>query len=136
MANNNIIEEKGKPVPLKIDDWHTKGFDTNLSKQPTTLTGGANFIAGSDFDALLDEMLFNRMLRLKDLRKKPQGNEPGKMYWDGDNKKYKIWIDEIGQWADVVYTSTSTSTSTTSSSSSTSTTSTSTSTTSTSTSTT
>ena len=110
--------------------YAARGFDKFLSRTPEDKLAQPGYIAGANFDALLDELMFNRVLRLKDLREKPQGNDPGKIYWDGANKKYKIWIDETGQWADVVYTSTSTSTSTTSSSSSTSTTSSSTSTTS------
>jgi len=102
------------------EDWKTKGFDPYgkrpLESQPKT----ADYIGGANFDVLLDELLFNRMIKLKDLRKAPQGNEPGKIYWDGENKKYKLYLGEQGGWADVNYTSTSTS-STSSSSSSTST---------------
>lgn len=104
-------------------DWRTKGFDKFMSRQPVSELKPADFIGGAEFDALLDELLFNRMIRLKDLREKPQGNEAGKIYWDGANKKFKMWVDSTGKWVDVIYTSTSTSTSsTTSSSSSTSTT--------------
>jgi hypothetical protein len=121
----------------KINNWRAVGFDPFLKRTEKQDPQPPDYIPGSQFDALLDEMLFSRMIRLKDLRTVPQGNDPGKIYWDGANKKYKIWVDATSKWADVVITSTSTSTtSTSSSSSSTSTTSTSTSTTSTSTSTT
>jgi len=113
-------DDKMNVVPPKMEDWKTKGFDANLQRQFQN-TANPGFIAGVNFDALLDEMLFNRMLRLKNLPVSPQGNEPAKIYWDSVNKKYKIWVDATGKWADVVYTTTSTST-TSSSSSSTSTT--------------
>ena len=103
---------------LKKGDWREKGFDKFMSRSLSDTPKPADYIGGADFDAVLDELLFSRMIRLKDLREKPQGNDPGKLYWDGANKKYKIWVDETGGWADVQYTSTSTSTSTTSSSSS------------------
>ena len=57
------------------------------------------------------------MIKLRDLREVPQGNDLGKIYWDGENGKFKIWVGSTGKWADVVFTSTSTSTSSTSSSS-------------------
>ena len=110
---------------IKGNDWRTKGYDKFMSKQPEGGPTPAKFIGGADFDALLDSLAFNRVIILKDLREKPQGNTPGKIYWDGDNNKFKMWFSEEVGWVDIVYTSTSTSTSTTSSSSSTSTTSTS-----------
>jgi len=100
------------------EGYENKGFDEFLSRSPEGKPKPADFIAGANFDALLDELLFNRMIRLKDLRERPQGNDPGKIYWDGANKKAKIWIDATGQWADIQYTSTSTSTTSSSSSSS------------------
>jgi len=103
MANDDKISERG--------------FDKFLSRPLTDDPQPGEFIGGADFDAQLDELEFNRMIRLKDLREAPQGNNPGKVYWDGKNKKAKIWIDSTGKWADLQYTSTSTSTSTTSSSS-------------------
>lgn len=102
---------------LKEEEYQGLGFDKFLSRGPTDEPKTADYIGGADFDALLDELLFNRMIRLKDLRERPQGNDPGKIYWDGANKKAKIWIDSTGKWADIKYTSTSTTTSTTSSSS-------------------
>lgn len=102
---------------MKSGDWRGFGFDANLSRQEESPARQAEYIGGSKFDVLLDDMLFNRMIKLKDLRKVPQGNDPGKIYWDGESKKYKLWVDATGQWADVVYTTTSTSTTTTSSSS-------------------
>jgi hypothetical protein len=121
MAQSDTIISKGK-------DWRELGYDQNLSRKDT---GGGikptDYISGADFDAKLDEMMFNRVIKLKDLREKPQGNDPGKIYYDGETKQAKIWIDEVGQWAVLQYTTTSTSTtSSSSSSSSTSTTSTST----------
>ena len=98
------------------EDWQSIGFDKNLSKQMGNPKN--KYIGGADFDAQLDKMLFNRMIKLKDLRTGPQGNDPGKIYWDGENKKFKMWVDPTGGWVDVLWTSTSTSTSSTSSSSS------------------
>lgn len=97
----------------------------NKSASGDVNTGG--FISGAKFDSQLDEMEFNRMLKLKNLTSVPQGSA-GKIYWDKDNKKYKLWVDETSQWVDLIWTSTSTSTTSTSTTStSTSTTSTSTS---------
>ena len=108
MNQDDKIEPKG---------YEDKGFDEFLSRSPGDKPKPADYIAGANFDALLDELLFNRMIRLKGLSEQPQGNDPGKIYWDKDNKKAKIWIDATGKWADLEYTSTSTSTSSTSSSS-------------------
>ncbi len=99
---------------VKIKD--SKGFDKYLSRAPEK--GSGDYLGGANFDARLDQMLFNRMIKLRDLREKPQGNDPGKVYWDGANKKAKIWINETAKWAELVYTSTSTSTTSSSSSSS------------------
>jgi hypothetical protein len=107
-------------------DWKQGGFDPFVSRTPEAANKQADFIPGAQFEVLLDDMLFNRMIKLKDLRVKPQGNDLGKIYWDGDNQKVKLWVGD-GQWADVLWSSTSTS-STSSSTSSTSTSSTSTST--------
>jgi hypothetical protein len=120
---------------IKANELDSMGFDKFMSRPLESQPSPAKYIGGANFDILLDELLFNRMIRLKDLRVTPQGNDPGKIYWDGENKKFKLWIDAIGQWADIQYTSTSTST-TSSSTSSTSTSTTSTSSSSTSTSTT
>lgn len=110
----------------KQDTIKQSGFDQFLERPRQGSPTLADYIGGSEFDAKLDEILFNRMIKLKDLREKPQGNDLGKIYWDGENSKFKLWIG-TGGWADVIYTSTSTSssTSTTSTSSSTSSTSTS-----------
>jgi hypothetical protein len=111
-------------VKIKSDstDWRQQGFDPFVSRSATVSNKPTDYIPGAQFEVQLDEMLFNRMIKLKDLRVKPQGNDPGKIYWDGDNQKFKIWVGD-GKWADVVYTSTSTSSSSSSSSSSTSSTS-------------
>jgi hypothetical protein len=108
-------------------NWRDSGFDSNMSRSNTQLPTPTDYIGGADFEAKLDDLVFNRMIKLKDLRQVPQGNEPGKIYWDGDNKKYKMWVDRTGKWVDVLYTSTSTSTSLSTSSTSSSTSSTSTS---------
>lgn len=100
-------------------DYKALGFDENLNRVDSEKKT-AEYIGGANFDVLLDEMLFNRMIKLKDLRQKPQGNDAGKIYWDGDNNKFKLWVNNVIGWVDVQYTSTSTS-STSSSSSSTST---------------
>lgn len=103
---------------IKGNDWRTKGYDKFMSKQPEGGPQPAEFIGGADFDALLDALAFNRVIILRDLREAPQGNTPGKIYWDGGNNKFKMWHSEDVGWVDVIWTSTSTSTSTTSSSSS------------------
>ena len=122
MNPDDKLKDGRKPSKLNVKDM---GFDPFLNR-PTE--NKSDYIAGVDFDARLDEMMFNRMIKLKDLRQTPQGNEPGKIYWDGANQKFKLWHSKTAKWVDIQYTSTSTS-STSSSSSSTSTTSTSTSTT-------
>lgn len=102
---------------IKAENWQGRGLDPHMQRRVGNTPQPPAYIAGANFDALLDELMFNRMLRLKDLRQVPQGNDPGKIYWDGKNKKAKIWIDAVGGWADIEYTSTSTSTTSTSSSS-------------------
>jgi len=97
-------------------DWKDSGFDPFQKRTIDQNPKQGSYISGAKFDALLDNMLFNRMIRLKGLVQAPQGNDPGKIYWDSVNKKYKIWIDSTGKWCDVVYTSTSTSTTSTSTS--------------------
>jgi len=120
---------------IKEESWKDKGLDRYLQRVTPETFKTADYIGGANFDVLLDELLFNRMIRLKDLRQTPQGNDPGKIYWDGASKKVKIWIDKDSKWAELVFTSSSTSTTSTSTTTtSTSTTSISTSTTSTSTS--
>ena len=98
--------------------WKESGFDQFMSRQRTVVPKQASYIGGANFDILLDELLFNRMIRFKNLSQTPQGNDPGKIYWDAVNKKLMMWIDATGKWAEVIYTSSSTSTSSTSSSSS------------------
>jgi hypothetical protein len=108
MKPNDKINTNTTPTPMP--DWKSKGFGTTLNRNPPTVSGGAKYIAGVNFDATLDEMLFNRMLRLKNLPTAPQGNEPGKMYWDQVNQKYKLWVNKTIGFVDVQWTSTSTST--------------------------
>lgn len=104
-------------VSEQLPTWKDMGLDNQMQRTLPSTPKPADFISGANFDALLDELTFNRMIRLKDLREIPQGNDPGKIYWDGENKKYKIWVNG-GGWCDVIYTSTSTSTTSSSSSSS------------------
>jgi hypothetical protein len=103
---------------IKEESWKDKGLDKFMERRSIDSPETAKYIGGANFDVLLDELLFNRMIKLKDLREKPQGNDPGKIYWDGENKKFKMWVNETAGWVDVIFTSTSTSTSSTSSSSS------------------
>lgn len=116
MDNNGRIKDEAQ-------DWKQRGFDPFVSRGESISNKPTDYIPGAQFEVQLDEMLFNRVIKLKDLRVKPQGNDLGKIYWDGDNQKFKLWVGN-GGWADVVWTSTSTS-STSSSTSSTSTSSTS-----------
>ncbi len=102
----------------KDNSWKTKGFDRFMSRGVNNEPDPASYISGSNFDILLDDLLFNRMIRFKGLDKTPQGNDPGKIYWDKDSKKLLMWIDSTGKWVEITYTSTSTTTSSTSSSSS------------------
>jgi hypothetical protein len=97
-------------VKMDKERWKSRGLDEFMQRPIPDRPSKAKFIGGANFDALLDDLLFNRMIRLKDLRKVPEGNDPGKMYWDGENKKVKVWVDSTGQWADVPYTTTSTTT--------------------------
>lgn len=125
MAQNDKI----KPQPVN-PSWKDTDFDENLQRPSSDTPQNANFIGGANFDALLDDLLFNRMIRLRNIPSNqfPQGSDPGKIFWDQDNKKYKLYVDGTSKFVDLLWTSTSTST-TSSSSSSTSTTSSSTSTT-------
>lgn len=127
MANNDKLNTESTQ-PTYNENWKSKGFDQNLVRQSQVSPQPPGFISGASFDALLDDMLFNRMIKLRNLTQVPQGNEPGKIYWDPVNNKYKLWVNTTVGFVDVIYTSTSTST-TSSSTSSTSTSSTSTSTT-------
>ncbi len=95
--------------------WKDLGFNAEMKKGAEE----SKFIAGEAFDIRLDELTFNRIIRFRNLPTKPQGNEAGKMYYDAGTKKLMMWINEIGKWAEVVYTTTSTSTTTTSTSTST-----------------
>jgi hypothetical protein len=118
MANNSTINTNTNPnipAPQPAQSWRDKGFGNSLTRTPSGQPK-TKFIRGADFDALLDEMNINRILRLKNLPNQPQGNEPAKMYWDSVNKKFKIWVSAVGKWADVVMTTTSTSTTSTSTS--------------------
>ena len=111
MADQSRIKSN---QPTYNDSWKDKDFDDYGVRKTQNTPARAGFISGLNFDAQLDEMLFNRMIQLKNLPSKPQGNSPGKIYWDPVNKKYKLWNGS--QWMDVIMTSTtttSTSTSTT-----------------------
>ena len=107
-------------TPGKMKSWQESGYDGDLTR-PNPTPSNFKYIGGADFDAQLDDMLLSRMFRLKGLSQAPQGYEPGKMYWDKENKKYKLWVDDNVKWVDITWSSTSTTT-TSSSSSSTSTT--------------
>ena len=97
-------------------DYKGLGFNQDLSRgNPRSNVG--EYIGGANFDVLLDDLLLNRMFKLKSLSTKPQGNDVGKIYWDEVNNKYKLWLNDTVGWVDVLYSSTSTSTSSTSSSS-------------------
>lgn len=111
--NNNQNSDK---IEAGLAD---KGFDKFLKRDIREKKKDVfDYISGADFDAQLDDIMFSRMIKFRDLREQPQGNDPAKTYWDGKNKKLKMWVDATGKWVDVIYTSTSTSTSSTSSSSS------------------
>jgi hypothetical protein len=101
-------------------DWKSLGFDSNMARSVNQNPKPAGFIGGANFDAELDDILFNRMIKLKNLvpAQAPQGVDIGKIYYDPTNQKYKMWIGPPAGWVDVQYTSTSTSTTSSSSSSS------------------
>ena len=104
-----------------MNDWKQDRQQKEDKKRGGQETGSGNFIGGADFDAQLDEMAFNRVIRFKNLDKTPQGNaDIGKVYWNNEEGKLKMWVGEPAKWADLVFTTTSTST-TSSSTSSTST---------------
>lgn len=110
------MEEQDK---IRTDNsWKDKGFDKFMSRELSNSPNPANYISGANFDILLDDIMFNRMIRFKNLSQTPQGNDPGKIYWDAENKKLMMWIDSTGKWVEITYTSTSTSTTSSSSSSS------------------
>lgn len=117
--------------PDKIEvSYKDAGFDSNLQRPGETAVSKGQYIGGSNFAVALDDLLFNRMIKLRNVATTqfPQKADPGKIFWDQDNKKFKLYVDGNSQFVDILWTSTST-TSSSSSSSSTSTSSTSTSTT-------
>lgn len=84
--------------PVKRETWKDLGFDStmkNENKKP-------DFISGEGLDIRLDDMVFNRMLRPRNLPADPQGNEPGKMYWDSTNKTLKVWMGTPIGWYDLI----------------------------------
>lgn len=97
-----------------MKDWRDGGFDSDMSRVPPINPVQAPYMGGANFDVQLDDVLFNRMLKLKDLRTPPQGNDLGKLYLDGANKKYKMWLGKTEGFVDILYTSTSTSSTSTS----------------------
>ena len=106
------MSEMNNDDKIKRKDWRQTGFDKNLARK---ISGEEKpFISGADFDAWLDELEFNRVIRFKNLDETPQGNDEAKTYYDKANKQLKIWIDKIGKWAVIQYTTTSTSTTSTS----------------------
>jgi len=66
-----------------------------------------------NLDESTDDSVLNRVLQLRSMprSRSPKGKQ-GIVYYDSTNKKIKIYIDEVGKWADILYTTTSTSTST------------------------
>ena len=81
-----------------------ENFNKFLERLPEGGPKQAEYLGGAEFDALLDNLMFNRVIRLRDLREAPQGNDPGKIYWDGANERFKIWVDSTDEWADVWFT--------------------------------
>ena len=78
----------------------------------------------SDPDDFTEDVVFNRPIKLRGF---DESNFPlpsdkdrgkGKIIFDKTNNKVKIFIDNTGKWADLLYTSTSTSTTSTSTTSS------------------
>lgn len=116
METNDKI--KLRPDPYVPSSPQDRGFDKYGQRKRDQ--GDKNIIGGAEFNTLLSEMLFNRMIKLKNIpgSTPPQGNEPGKIYWDKDNKKYKLYVDDTVKFVDVMWSSTSTSTTSSSSSSS------------------
>lgn len=109
-------EAKQEPInPI----WKDSGFDKNLQRERGGVTQGQK-IAGDNFNTQLSELLFNRMIKLKNVpaAQFPQKGEPGKIFWDQDNKKFKLYVDGNSQFVDILWTSTSTTSSSSSSSSS------------------
>lgn len=71
-----------------------------------------------ELDDFTEDTILNRPIKIRGYhpRHAPQG-ETGKIYYDKENKKLKIYIDKTGGWADILWTTTSTSSSTSSSTS-------------------
>jgi len=106
MDNNDKIVSK---------TWKDTGFDRNLARPVGEEVKTPDYLGGAKFDAKLDELMLNRIIRLKNLDKQPQGNnDVGKIYYDRNQGKAKMWTGAVGKWADIVYTSTSTTTTSTS----------------------
>jgi len=97
--------------------WKDSGFDKYGSRKSTDVIQ-ADFIGGAKFDSQLDELMFNRIIQFKNITKQPQGNNPGKVYYDPSTKKAWMWVGGAAKWVELVYTSTSTTTTSSSSSSS------------------
>lgn len=89
------------PPPV-TDEWTTKGFDPFLKQPSNPNPKPPNYQAGVHFDATLDEMVLNRMIQLKNLPYTPQGNAPGKMYWDIRIPTAYIWINNTVGWFDLL----------------------------------
>lgn len=101
-----------KDDTIKVDDWSQRGYD-RFMKRPGVEADPKGYIPGADFDIRLDEMMFNRMIQFKNIDKQPQGNDVGKTYFDPVTKKLYIWVDKVGKWGEILYSTTSTSTTTT-----------------------
>lgn len=115
MAIDDTI--KTKPVN---PSWKDSGFDQTLQRNNQQPVSQGQYIPGATFNTLLGEMLFNRMIKLKNVASAqfPQKTDPGKIFWDQDNKKFKLYVDGNSQYVDLLWTSTSTTSSSSSSSSS------------------
>ncbi|QGH72330.1 MAG: hypothetical protein [Podoviridae sp. ctg2L5] len=101
--------------------WKDLDYDEYLQRKDPDKEYGKEFISGEQFDARLDATSLERYpLRLFTHRQ--PASKQGMTYYDKENKKVKVYIDETGQWADLQYTTTSTSTSSTTSTSTTTTT--------------
>jgi len=96
--------------------WNKGEFNQNLQRLKKTIID-KNYIPGADFDIRLDDITINKIIQFKGLDQTPQGNDPGKVYYDKVNKKLLMWVDSVGKWVEILYTSTSTSTTSTSTSS-------------------
>lgn len=95
-------------------------YDEFMQKKDPEDKYGKEFISGEEFDARLDATSLERFPLRLFTQRQPAG-KPGMTYYDKENKKFKVYIDDTGKYADVLYTTTSSSTSTSTSTSTTTT---------------